>query len=271
MPRAAAPRGVPALPQKPTAYALSATDPTMIFTILCAVIPALKDRDPGVMVQFAAEPYVWAAVAMVAVPLLWARKGGAALLYPWEQRAATWYLLNAAVFHFLLDFAVGTLKVLPVMQKNYQAMDTRYGCVPSNPCGMEAGVSRDPDPFVWTLTWIEALIDAPLCVLCFLAYTRGWAARKPLELLTCCSHFVGTIIFMAPEFYRGLQHVPPPPNNVGGPGGMLENLVGPMDPRFEAQFTFFWFAFICANAVWYVVPARLAWIAAADLSEAVAR
>ena len=45
-----------------------------------------------------------------------------------------------------------------------------------------------------------------------------------------------------------VQNVPPQPNNVGGPGGLFENLVGPGDPRFEAQFSFFWFAYLGCNA-----------------------
>ena len=42
------------------------------------------------------------------------------------------------------------------MQANYQLMDTRYGCVPEHPCAGERGVTREADPMVWVLTWIEA-------------------------------------------------------------------------------------------------------------------
>ena len=41
----------------------------------------------------------------------------------------------------------------------------RYGCVPEHPCGGVEGVTRDADGSVWVLTWIEAVIDAPLCYL----------------------------------------------------------------------------------------------------------
>jgi hypothetical protein len=33
---------------------------------------------------------------------------------------------------------------------------------------------------------------------------------------------------------------------------MFENLVGPSDPRFEGQLTYFWFGFVFCNCVWYV-------------------
>ena len=39
---------------------------------------------------------------------------------------------------------------------------------------------------------------------------------------------------------------------------------------FEAQFTYFWFAFICANSVWYYVPIKLGVTAANDLAAAAA-
>ena len=51
---------------------------------------------------------------------------------------------------------------------------------------------------------------------------------------------------------------------------MLENLIAPWnaatDPeKFEAQFAYFYFVFCIANSVWYIVPARLAWLASKDL------
>ena len=51
-------------------------------------------------------------------------------------------------------------------------------------------------PMVWVLTWVEAVLDAPLCYAVFIAYCRGWSCRKPLELVVAASHIVGTILFM---------------------------------------------------------------------------
>ena len=59
------------------------------------------------------------------------------------------------------------------------------------------------DPTVWTLTWIEALIQAPLAYTIFVAYLRGWAVRKPLEILLASCHITGTLVFMVPELYKG--------------------------------------------------------------------
>ena len=104
-------------------------------------------------------------------------------------------------------------------------MDSRYGCLPQHPCDGVLGEARDSDPSVWVLTWIEALIDAPLCYLAFVAYLRGWAIRRPVEIVIATSHIIGTLMFMGPEIYKGLTHVPPPPNNVGGPAGWFQFLV----------------------------------------------
>ena len=98
---------------------------------------------------------------------------------------------------------------------------------------------------VWVLTYIEAFIDTPLCIVVFFAYVKGWSCRKPLELIVATSHIVGTILFQGTELYNGLKHVPPAPNNVGGDKGMLEHLTFDVaDARFEVQLSFFWFAFV---------------------------
>merc|ERR1712093_884760 len=57
-------------------------------------------------------------------------------------------------------------------------------------------------------TWVEALIDAPLCYLAFFAYLQGWSMRKPLEIVIATSHILGTIFFMGTELWNGLE-VPP--------------------------------------------------------------
>ena len=81
--------------------------------------------------------------------------------------------------------------------------------------------------------------------------------------LSLFSHIVGTILFQGTELFRGLKHVPPSPNNVGGEDSMLQHLTfDPQDPRFEVQASFFWFAFVGCSAVWYAVPfslGRQAW------------
>ena len=156
------------------------------------------------------------------------------------------------------------------MQDQYQRMDIRYGCTKARgvPCGQFGVQDREEVPMVWLLTWVEALVDTPLCFIVFIAYVQGWKSRRPIELVLCTSHFLGTVFFMGTEFYDGLRNVPPQPNNVGSEDGMFANLVGPSDPRFEAQFSFFWFAFVACNFVWYYVPARLGYLAASDMQAA---
>jgi hypothetical protein len=245
------------------------SDPTLVFAIVCGVFPALKARDPAVMLQYVTDPVCIAIFSLTMGVYCNAKytPGKQACLQPWEHQAAMWYLLNGAVFHLLLDFGVGNLKALPVMQQNYQMMDLRYGCLPQHPCGTENGITKSMEPMVWLLTWIEATIDAPLCFVIFTAYLKGWACRKPLEIALATSHILGTLLFMGTELYDGLHQVPPAPNNVGGPNGLLENAVGLdyTDSKFEAQFSFFWFAFIACNSIWYYVPAKLGWIAYEDI------
>ena len=58
---------------------------------------------------------------------------------------------------------------------------------------------------VWLLTWVEALVDTPLCFLVFVGYVQGWHSRRALELVLCTSHFLGTVFFMGTELHDGLQ------------------------------------------------------------------
>ena len=41
-----------------------------------------------------------------------------------------------------------------------------------------------------------------MCFLAFVAYLRGWAIRRPLELVIATSHIVGTLMFMGTELYQ---------------------------------------------------------------------
>jgi hypothetical protein len=98
-------------------------DPTVAFAIVCALFPALREN-PWNLLQLVTEPMCIATWIMLIVAHLGAGCGKRVALEPWERRAAYWYLMNAAVFHFLLDWGVGTLKAFPVMQKQYQVRDS---------------------------------------------------------------------------------------------------------------------------------------------------
>ena len=153
---------------------------------LCGIFhhPSGSETDRRICVRsrYATDPLLLAIAALTVAVVVFARRGKQAKLETWEHRAASWYLWNASVFHLLLDWGVGTLKVraqalaratlpilwrctrihsrvthwstvlvtnwvvqfLPTMQKNYQIMDTRYGCLPQHPCDGQLGVARDP-------------------------------------------------------------------------------------------------------------------------------
>jgi hypothetical protein len=132
-----------------------------------------------------------------------------------------------------------------MVRSMYQEMDLRYGCVRGlSPCMIKGGSDGTPmDASVWVLCHVEAFVDAPLCLLVFVSYIRGWHIRKPLELLLAGLQIAGTFVFQGTELYHGLRNTPPPPYNVGGPNGILQNIV--TDPwsnqgAFESQFLFFW-------------------------------
>lgn len=149
--------------------------PIQVFAIICGVFPALKARDPNVLFQYITDPVCIGVFILTVLVYFYAKDKKQVALQPWESRAAHWYLLNAAIFHLLLDWGVGNLKALPIMQQNYQAMDLRYGCIAAHPCGDQAaGQTKEMNAMVFILTWIEAAIDAPLCYLCFIAYCQGW-------------------------------------------------------------------------------------------------
>jgi hypothetical protein len=61
--------------------------------------------------RYATDPLLLAITALTIAVVVFARRGKQAKLETWEHRAASWYLWNASVFHLLLDWGVGTLKV----------------------------------------------------------------------------------------------------------------------------------------------------------------
>ena len=62
-------------------------DPTFLFVLVCALVPALKDRDPNVLLEFATDKGLLAIAALTAAVIVYARSGKQAELEAWEQRA----------------------------------------------------------------------------------------------------------------------------------------------------------------------------------------
>lgn len=223
-------------------------DPTVLFALACFTMPAARIGDPSALLQLLCEPSIWIGVVATLALVWFARSGEQVGLEVWEVRAATWYLLNGLVFHYIFDYCIPVLNAVPTIRSMYQEMDLRYGCLPGLlPCPGAppggGGGDKPMDASVWVLCHIECFVDAPICLLVFAAYLRGWSIRKPLELLLAGLQIAGTFVFQGTELYAGLRHTPPPPHNVGGPRGVLQNLI--LDPfsntaGFEAQFLFFW-------------------------------
>ena len=238
------------------------TDPSFIFFIFCAVVPAIQEGNPLFFLKFCLSPLMAICYLLTYVVWKWAHHGDQVKLTKSQRRAAMWYLINGIVFHFLMDFAVGTLKWdhrdfgfgnwrgTDTLQKNYFLMDKRYGCVESymkvssEKCPGEAG-------YVAMLTWIE-LVDALFCFLVFRAYVQNLPSRAPLEIAVCSSHFIGTVMFVGAEWWDGMQNTPryyP----IGQKSGKYKFL-DPKAEGFQDQVAYFYFAYLFCNPVWLIVP-----------------
>eukprot|EP00942_MAST-04A_sp_MAST-4A-sp1_P013703 g13703.t1 len=221
------------------------TDPTFIFFFFCALVPAIKDGDIMKFVKFATSPILIFCYVLTYCVWTWAHNGKTVKLTKEQRRACYWYLLNGIVFHFLMDFAVGTLKLEDTLGINYFKMDKRYGCVekfmqsPGEDCPHESG-------YIFILTWLEVL-DSIACFFLFRAYVQDLPSRAPLELALAVSHAFGTIIFMGSEWFDGMENTPryyP----------VSKGLLKAGDEGFDDQIAFYWFAFLGCNPVWIAVP-----------------
>ena len=227
-------------------YSELLTDPTCIFAVLCALVPAIKDGDMMKFIYFMTSPILIFCYLMTYAVWQWSMTSGKPVKLTKEQRRACyWYLLNGVVFHFLMDFAVGTLKVEDTLGINYFKMDKRYGCVekfmrsPNEDCPHEAG-------YIFIITWIEVL-DTVACFFLFRAYVQNLPSRAPLELGLAVSHALGTIVFVGAEYYDGLENTPryyP----------VSKGLLKPGEEGFDDQVAFFYFAYLFCNPVWIIVP-----------------
>ena len=229
------------------------TDPTFIFFVFCALIPAIKDGDVMKFVKFSTSPILIFCYILTYVVWTWAHNGKKVKLTLSQRRACYWYLINGVVFHFLMDFAVGTLKVEDTLGINYFKMDRRYGCNEKFMLSADE-VCEHEQGYVFILTWIEVL-DSIACFYLFRAYVQDLPERAPLELGLAVSHIIGTVMFLGSELYDGLENTP---RYYPVSKGYLK----PGDEGFDDQLALFWFAFVGCNPVWILVPfmyAKKAW------------
>ena len=181
--------------------------------------------DPGMIAMYA---------LLIAVPM-WAGKASARLA-PWEQKAANWFLLNGAVFHFFMDGLCGTFGYGGQLAIDYHKLDSRFA---------------HGDPYLKVVTGMELFLYTPLCFLAYRAIVRGLPSRGPLVIITSVCHLFGLFVFAGGELVQGCAHIPAT-DSVGPP--CFSNIKWPPT---ENQFTFFWFGFVLCNIPWVVVPIRL--------------
>ena len=228
------------------------SDPTVVFALICAAVPAIKEGNPLFFWKFLISPLLLFCYALTVFVWKWAHYGGnAKKLTKRRRRAAYWYLMNGIVFHFLMDFAVGTMKwdQTKTLGENYYFMDKRYGCDKRYLGSTEYDPVKCPDEvgYVAILTWIE-MVDMIVCFFIFRAYVQDLPSRAPLEIGLAASHIVGTIIFVGAEVYDGMENTPRAYPISGGIKWKRSA------DGFTDQLTFFWFAFVGCNPVWIIVP-----------------
>ena len=68
-----------------------------------------------------------------------------------------WYLLNGSIIHMLMDGGVGSVHVLPAMDKQYKRLDKRF----TRPLGDERGSC------IWLVGMLELCVKGPLCLLLY--------------------------------------------------------------------------------------------------------
>eukprot|EP01064_Diplonema_japonicum_P010741 TRINITY_DN17975_c0_g4_i1.p1 TRINITY_DN17975_c0_g4~~TRINITY_DN17975_c0_g4_i1.p1 ORF type:complete len:249 (+),score=50.92 TRINITY_DN17975_c0_g4_i1:44-748(+) len=204
-------------------------DPTAILCLMCVVIPAVKEPDTTYeeRLSFATDPLVVGTFLSMVLFSLFVRWQGCVELSAKDRRKARWYLWNGFVIHFLMDGCVGGLGQVPLLLKQYLAVDPRYASVATS--------GSYSVPVVIAL--LEMSIWAPLCLLSYYSMRRGLTWSPAVQLLTSALHLVGTIAFVLPEVLEGFPNIVTDPN--------LEFTMH--------HITYFWFGF-GLNVLWIVVP-----------------
>eukprot|EP00756_Hemistasia_phaeocysticola_P000573 Hpha_TRINITY_DN10413_c0_g1::TRINITY_DN10413_c0_g1_i1::g.193457::m.193457/K01824/EBP; cholestenol Delta-isomerase len=220
------------------------TDPTYLFVVQTFVLVAvyqvyMVDLDGAL--DFLLSPGALVCYFVTWFSNWWTK--GDAELQPWEERSATWYILNGTVFHLFMDGLAGGFGLGGPLGQMYKLLDKRVA-------------DKNVDTLV--VLYVEIFIFFPLCILTARAIRQGLPSRRGLEIVTCTCHLLGLVFFVGPELLGGCLNVPTfePAGGKAGPCG-----AGLLWPPTVNQLLFFWFGFVFANIPWIIVPSRLLSIA----------
>lgn len=217
-------------------------DPTRLFSLFVVGFPIvrfLRDHEYDftlVLTGFFLNPYVLGCLAVAVATSYYAQtkniyEGKKMPVY--DRWTSEWYWWNAFLYHGVLDGATGSFCAVPVMLQQYQVLDRRF-------------ITHHSVPY--TVGLVEFFIMQPCCLALVWSIHRRSAMRFPLEILTCCLHMFGCVMFLVTEYYEGQLNVPAP-DPVGVPGNRWAN--AKLD---FLHFMYYWFGFWFCNLVWMVIP-----------------
>lgn len=125
-----------------------------------------------------------------------------------------------------MDGLMGVFKLCPPFQRHYAALDVRYAT---------------SDATVDVVSLVELFLMGPGSLALYYAIHTKKDWRHPFTILVSAFQLFGGILFVFTEVWWGGIHIP-------------------VDFNFEFTFhhiLYFWFGFLAANMVWFIVPSYL--------------
>jgi hypothetical protein len=221
----------------PWSVAHKIPDPTRTFSLLVIVIMILRFLMANdwnyklAATGFFLNPYVLMSFFLSVAVAFMARPSTPLPVH--DRWTAEWYFWNAFLFHWVMDGASGTFRLVPVVVQQYDIMDLRFPTHHVVP---------------WMIGAMEIIIMGPLCLITMYMVLQRHPLRFALELITSSVQFTGMIMFVGAEVYEGQRNVPaldPVGSDNAGGITLKFNLY---------HLTYYWFGFWFCNLVWGVIP-----------------
>lgn len=218
-------------------------DPTRMFSWIVIGFPLVRflhghEWNIGLVISgFFVNPYVLGCLAAAVATSYFAaaapKNNNDNPLAVYDRWTSEWYWWNAFLYHGVMDGGTGSFCGVPVMLQQYQVLDRRF-------------ITHHSVPY--TVGVVEFVIMQPCCLALVWAVHRRSAFRFPLEIVTCCLHMFGCIMFVVAEYYEGQLNVPSL-DPVGVEGNRWANVK--LD---FYHFMYYWFGFWFCNLVWIAIP-----------------
>jgi len=225
-------------------------DPTFLFLGPTLLVPLFASGDPKThtlnlapptqadVLAYLQEPAVIACFVFIILGLLLGGKR--------SNRTAVWFLMNGGIVHIAMDGLTGGYHALPLMDKSYRQLDNRFND------DVSTGASHDAWAAAFLVVTLELFVMAPMCWLSYYAISNNKAWRQEISFMTAFLQFLGTIMFVFPEFITGCRNLSP----FGFDGCLARFTSVPPGSTLEYHGLFFGFA-VGANLIWLAVPLKL--------------